>query len=200
MAPHHRVGIHDPGHRLRIRVHIRRWNVLIRPDQRQNLAGIPAGHALQFALRHPLRVADYSALGAAKRHIHHRRLPGHPRSQCFHFVQRHVRDDSGVRPCRGRALHYAARDILSVLSPDRYPFSLATILPGSVSGCAALAAVPGPTSTLPPPYQTGFVRCEMDSALRGEPLAAPSEVLRRSESSLGVLRPLPSGSVLSVAL
>ena len=90
MALHHGVGIHDPRHRLRIGVHVRRWNILVRSDQRQNFASEPARHPFQFALGHALRIADDAALCSAERHVHHRRLPGHPRRQRFHFIQRNV--------------------------------------------------------------------------------------------------------------
>ena len=39
-------------------------------------------------MAHLLGVADHSALGAAKRDVHDRALPGHPARQSAHFVER----------------------------------------------------------------------------------------------------------------
>ena len=43
-----------------------RRNVFLRPDELNNLRRVAARHALQFARRHPLRVANHPALRAAK--------------------------------------------------------------------------------------------------------------------------------------
>ena len=101
----HAVGIHDPGHGLRIGVDIGRGNVLLRPDERQNRAGVAARHPLQLALRHVLRVAGDAALGAAEGNIHHCALPRHPGGQRFHFVERHLRMEADA--ALGRAAHRA---------------------------------------------------------------------------------------------
>ncbi len=90
--PHvHRIRIHDPGHGLLVGVHVRRWNILLRPDEIDNLRRVAACHPLQLALAHLLGVADHSAFGPAKRNIDHRALPGHPTGQRPHFIQRYVR-------------------------------------------------------------------------------------------------------------
>ena len=76
---------------------------MVGPMMRQNLAGIAARHALEFALGHALGIANHAALGAAEGNIHGRRLPGHPGGERFHFVERDVGMDNGCRPCRDRA-------------------------------------------------------------------------------------------------
>ena len=86
--PHvHGVGVHDPRHGLLVGVHVGRGHILLRPDELDDLRGVPARHALQFALAHLLRVADHAALGAAKGDVHHRAFPRHPTGQRAHFVQ-----------------------------------------------------------------------------------------------------------------
>ena len=49
--PHvHGVGVHDPRHRLLVGVHVRRGNVLLRPDELDQLRRVAARQPLQFAL------------------------------------------------------------------------------------------------------------------------------------------------------
>src|SRR5437773_24942 len=74
----HRDRVHDPGHRLAVRVHVGRGDVLLRADDDRDLGRVPAGHMLELVLRHFLRVADYSALRAAVGNAHDRALPRHP--------------------------------------------------------------------------------------------------------------------------
>ena len=51
VADLHRVGVHHPGHRLLVRRHVRRGDVLLRPDEREQLRGEAAREPLQLALR-----------------------------------------------------------------------------------------------------------------------------------------------------
>ena len=90
----HRVRIHHPGHRLLARAHIRRGNIALRPKPIDQFGGIAPRQTFQLAARHLARIADNSALSSAKRNIHHRTLPRHPRRQRAHFVQRNVRRKS----------------------------------------------------------------------------------------------------------
>ena len=105
----HAVGVHDPGHGLRVGVDVGRGNVLLRPDERQNRAGVAARHPFQLALRHLFGIAGDAAFGAAEGNVHHRALPRHPRGQRLHFVERDLRDGSGCRPWPARAPSCAAR-------------------------------------------------------------------------------------------
>ena len=96
----HAVGVHDPGHGLRIGVDIGRGNVLLRADERKDRAGVAARHPLKFALRHVFRIAGDAALAAAERDVHDRALPGHPGGQRLHFVERDLRMEANAALCR----------------------------------------------------------------------------------------------------
>ena len=82
----HGIGVHDPGHGLRIGVNVRRRNVHRGADDGKDLARVTARHALQLALGHALGVADHPALGAAERNVDGGRFPGHPGGQSLYFV------------------------------------------------------------------------------------------------------------------
>ena len=90
LAHVHGVGVHDPGHGLLVGVHVGRGNVLLRSDEVDDLRGVAAGHALQFALAHCFGIADDAALGAAEGNVDDGALPGHPTGQGAHFVERDV--------------------------------------------------------------------------------------------------------------
>ena len=91
MADHHSVGIHDPGHGLRIGINVGSGNVEVGTDDRQNFAGIAAGHALELGFGHTLGIADDAALGAPKGHVDRGGFPGHPCGERFDFVKCDVR-------------------------------------------------------------------------------------------------------------
>src|SRR5260370_4228256 len=57
MSDGHRIGIHDPGHRLRVGVNIRRGNAHGESNDRQNLPGVTAAHTFEFALGYSLWIA-----------------------------------------------------------------------------------------------------------------------------------------------
>ncbi len=90
LAHVHGVGVHHPRHGLLVGVDVGRGHVFLRADELDELGGVAAGHALQFAARHVLGIADDAALGAAEGNVHHRALPGHPARQRAHFVERDV--------------------------------------------------------------------------------------------------------------
>ncbi len=50
VAVHHGNRVHDPRHRLRVGVNIRRRNVPIGPDDRSDFESIPAGESLELIL------------------------------------------------------------------------------------------------------------------------------------------------------
>ena len=122
--PHvHGVGVHHPCHGLLVGVDVGRGNVFFRADEFDQLGGVAAGHALQFAARHLLGIADDAALGAAKGNIDHGAFPGHPTGQRAHFVQRHVRRIAHAalgRAARNGMLHPVAGKTSSC------PLSMAT--------------------------------------------------------------------------
>ena len=75
-----------------------------------DLGGVAARDALQFAIGKHVRIADDAALGAAERDVDHRAFPGHPGSQRAHFVERHIGRKADAALCRDRARWSAARD------------------------------------------------------------------------------------------
>ena len=121
----HAVRVHDPGHDLRSRVHVRRRNVFLRPDQRQNRRRIAAGQPFQLAHRQLFRVAGHAALAAAEGNVDDGALPRHPRGQRLHLIHRDigvVTDAALGRPAH-RAVLYAVAfkpDDLPAVHPDRH--------------------------------------------------------------------------------
>ena len=89
--PHvHGVGVHHPRHGLFVGVDVGRGNVFLGADELDELGGVAAGHALQFAARHVLGIANDSALGSAEGDVHHGALPGHPTGEGANFIERYV--------------------------------------------------------------------------------------------------------------
>ena len=108
LAHVHGIGIHNPSHGLLVGVHIRSRHVFLWPDELHQFRGVAAGHALKFAHRHPVRIADDAALGAAKWNIDHGAFPSHPTRQRPHFVQGDIRRISNStlgRPAGNGMLH-----------------------------------------------------------------------------------------------
>src|SRR5437763_379746 len=90
--PHvHGIGIHHPGHDLLVGAHIRGGNILFRPDEFHEFGGVAAGDPFQLGERKFFGIADDATLGAAKRDIHYRALPGHPACQGADFIEGDVR-------------------------------------------------------------------------------------------------------------
>ncbi len=85
---------------------VRRRDVLLRADLVDDLARVAAGHPLELAARHLLRVADDAALRAAERDAHQRALPRHPHREGLDLVER------DVRVVADAALRRAARDVV----------------------------------------------------------------------------------------
>ena len=86
----HRVGVHDPGHRLGVGVHVRRRDVLLRADDDADLGGVAPGQPLELLERQLLGVDDDAALAAAVRDPDDRALPGHPHRQGLDLVEADV--------------------------------------------------------------------------------------------------------------
>ncbi len=74
----HRVRVHHPRHRLLVRRHVRRRNVLLRPDEAHQLGREAARDARQLVLGELARIAADAALRAAVRQPQQRAFPGHP--------------------------------------------------------------------------------------------------------------------------
>ena len=78
----------------------------LRADRVDDLGDVAARQRFDLALRHLGRVADDAALAAAERNVRDGALPGHPRGQRGHFVER----DAGV--IADAALGRAERDVV----------------------------------------------------------------------------------------
>ena len=95
------------------------------PSVSMMLGGVAAGDALELAGGHLQRIADDAALGAAEREVDHRALPGHPRRERLHFVERDVQvepDAALGRPARRVVEHAVAGEHLdlAVVHHDRH--------------------------------------------------------------------------------
>ncbi len=60
------------------------------PDYVDDLCGVAARDALQFAIRQHRRIADHAAFGAAEGNVDDGAFPRHPRGERAHFIQRYV--------------------------------------------------------------------------------------------------------------
>src|SRR5207302_9118431 len=83
----HRVRVHDPGHRLRVRVHVRCGNVTVRTDEELDLGRVAPGERFELLRAHRLRIAHDATLRAAVRHPNDGALPGHPHRERFDLVE-----------------------------------------------------------------------------------------------------------------
>src|SRR5579859_527762 len=83
----HGIGIHDPGHHLRVGVDIRRGNIAVRANDDRNFGSIAAGEPFKFRRTHALGVADDAALRAAIGDADDRAFPGHPHRQRLDLVE-----------------------------------------------------------------------------------------------------------------
>ena len=124
VAALHRVRVHHPRHRLLVRRHVGRGDVLLRPDERQQLRGEAARDALDLGVRQRARVAADAALRAAVGQPQERALPRHPHGECGALAERDLRvvaDAALRRPDDARVLHAVAGedDARAVVQPDR---------------------------------------------------------------------------------
>ncbi len=120
----HREGIHHPRHGLLIGVDVRRRDILVRPDDDADFAGVTARDALQFAFRERLRIEADAALGTAVWHIDCGILDRHPGRQRHHFRQRHILMETHAalaRTARHIVLHPIAFEVgnRAVIALDR---------------------------------------------------------------------------------
>ena len=109
-----RVGVHHPGHDLAVGVDIGRRNVLGRPDDHADLAGVAAGEFFQFVGREFFRIDADAALGTAVGDVDCGVLDGHPCRKCHHLFQCHVRVIAHAAlagPARDVVLHAVALEV-----------------------------------------------------------------------------------------
>ena len=107
----HRVRVHHPRHRLLVRRHVRRGNVVLRADDVHELRREPARDALQLPLREVARTAPHAAFCAPVGEAQQGALPRHPHRERRALAER----DVGVvahpalrRPEHRRMLHAVA--------------------------------------------------------------------------------------------
>ncbi len=134
LAHVHGVCVHHPRHGLFVGVHVGRGNIFFRTDELDQLRGIAAGHALQFALGHLVGIADHSTLGATEGNVDYGALPGHPTGQGADFVEGNVGRVAQAalgRTARDRVLHpEAGEDFeMAVVHHDR---NVQDDLPGGI--------------------------------------------------------------------
>jgi hypothetical protein len=86
----HRVGIHEPRHGLLVRADVGGGNVVRGTDKRADLAGVAAGHPLEFGGAVTAGVDADATLGAAVRHVEKGAFPRHPHREGTYLVQRDV--------------------------------------------------------------------------------------------------------------
>src|SRR5690606_37047055 len=86
----HGVGVHHPGHGLRVGVDIGSGNILVRPDDHANFAGVAARNALELCTGVVARVDADAAFGTPERQVDRCGLDGHPGRQRHDFRQRDV--------------------------------------------------------------------------------------------------------------
>ena len=109
VAALHRVRVHHPGHRLLVRRHVRRRDVLLRADDRQQLR--------REAPREPLELAErHARAGRSERRPSRRRTAGagartstSSTSRARRTRRASPRGRSGCRPSSGRARSSAGR-------------------------------------------------------------------------------------------
>src|ERR1035441_9815840 len=86
-------------------------------DEFDQFGGVAAGHALDLAHGHLVRIADHAALGAAEGNVDHGALPGHPAGKGSNFIEGDVgsvADAAFGRTARDGMLHAEAREDLEV--------------------------------------------------------------------------------------
>ena len=83
----HRVGVHDPGHRLLIGAEIRGRDVEIGPDEKDDLGGVAPREGLALPEGERTGVAANAALGASVGQAHEGALPAHQHGQGRHLAE-----------------------------------------------------------------------------------------------------------------
>ena len=124
VAPLHRVRVHHPGHRLLVRGHVRRGNVLLRPDHRQEIGGEATRQPLDLGEGQRARVAADSSLRPAVGEAEQRAFPGHPHGERGALAEGHlevVADPALRRPEDARVLDAISgeHDPVPLVHPDR---------------------------------------------------------------------------------
>ena len=110
----HGVGVHEPGHHLGVRVHVRRGNVALRPDEDLDLGEEATAERLQLLLAQLLRIDDHATLAAAVGDADDRTLPGHPHREGLDLV------DADVLVVADPALRRAAAQVVLDAEPREH--------------------------------------------------------------------------------
>jgi hypothetical protein len=84
------VRVHDPGHHLLVGAHVGSRNVLVGPDEVDDLGGVAAGDPLDLGARQLGGVDPHPSLGASERDADDGALPGHQHRQRRHLSEVHI--------------------------------------------------------------------------------------------------------------
>ncbi len=90
MTDVHGVRVHQPGHRLLVRVDVRRGDVLVRTNDRDQFGSEAAREVLDLVTRQLLRVDPHAAFRPTVWDSDDGTLPRHEHRQGLHFGQRDV--------------------------------------------------------------------------------------------------------------
>ena len=124
VADLHRVRVHHPRHRLLVRRHVRRGDVLLRADDRQQLGGEAARQALELACDSSRGLQRTPPFAPPYGQAQERALPRHPDRERRALAERDLRvvADAALRRAEhGRVLDAVAGedDAAAVVHPDR---------------------------------------------------------------------------------
>ena len=120
----HRIGVHEPGHHLLVRAHVRRHHVRPRSYEGNHLLHVAATEVLELFGLERARIDRDAALAAAEGKIGERAFPAHPDGERGDFADVHIRGEARAalgRTERQMMLHPVANKDLRpiVLHADR---------------------------------------------------------------------------------
>lgn len=101
----HGIGVHEPGHDLRVRAHIGGHYVGMRTDQRDHLLHVAPRERLEFARRQGVRINRNASLGSPIGKSRQRTFPAHPDRQGGDFADIH-RECKALPPLVGPSVRW----------------------------------------------------------------------------------------------
>ena len=116
MARMHRIGIHEPGHDLRVGPHVRPHDVGARADKRDHFLHVAAGKLFHFTAGKLVRVDRHPTLGSAIRKSDQRAFPTHPNGERGRFPEGQL--GGKPRAAFGRTDTQVVLDAIAVVNLD----------------------------------------------------------------------------------